>query len=308
MKAAEDSLAAEQADGPKERITEKLNQELLGQLKDMGFAENRSERALWFTGNENLEKAIVWLEEHANDMDLDEVLMLAPESNKPKLSKEEQKAMLEARVQEMRKKQAKENAELERLQEINRIASMKELHAARQKQKEQEEILAQERLKREKERDARDRARVKAELEKDRLERLAAKGIKPEEAAQAKEKPADPLKARKVSLGTKLRDIIAATRNDPATPNPGTKALETANKYVENILKNPSEDKFRSINIENAAFQRLVGSKPGGMAMMEALGFQTVDGKLTLPVPLETAWLEAASSELQLAAKRGPFY
>ena len=245
MKAAEDSLAAEQADGPKERITEKLNQELLGQLKDMGFAENRSERALWFTGNENLEKAIVWLEEHANDMDLDEVLMLAPESNKPKLSKEEQKAMLEARVQEMRKKQAKENAELERLQEINRIASMKELHAARQKQKEQEEILAQERLKREKERDARDRARVKAELEKDRLERLAAKGIKPEEAAQAKEKPADPLKARKVSLGTKLRDIIAATRNDPATPNPGTKALETANKYVENILKNPSEDKFR---------------------------------------------------------------
>ena len=308
MKAAEDSLAAEQADAPKKRITEKLNQELLGQLKDMGFAENRSERALWFTGNENLEKAIGWLEEHANDMDLDEVLMLAPESNKPKLSKEEQKAMLEARVQEMRKKQAKENAELERLQEINRIASMKELHAARQKQKEQEEILAQERLKREKERDARDRARVKAELEKDRLERLAAKGIKPEEAAQAKEKPADPLKARKVLLGTKLRDIIAATRNDPATPNPGTKALETANKYVENILKNPSEDKFRSINIENAAFQRLVGSKPGGMAMMEALGFQTVDGKLTLPSPLETAWLEAASSELQLAAKRGPFY
>jgi hypothetical protein len=44
------------------------------------------------------------------------------------------------------------------------------------------------------------------------LERLAAKGIKPEEAmAPAKtDKPADPFKERKLDLSSKLRDIIGA--------------------------------------------------------------------------------------------------
>ena len=64
----------------------------------------------------------------------------------------------------------------------------------------------------------------------DRLERLAAKGIKPEDAATVAkvEKPADPYKERKLALSSKLRDIIGFHRNDPTTPNPGTKALETA--------------------------------------------------------------------------------
>jgi hypothetical protein len=64
----------------------------------------------------------------------------------------------------------------------------------------------------------------------DKLERLAAKGIKPEEAVAAAkvEKPADPYKERKLNLSSKLRDIIGFHRNDPTSPNPGTKALETA--------------------------------------------------------------------------------
>ncbi|KAJ1473647.1 hypothetical protein T484DRAFT_3322668 [Baffinella frigidus] len=304
LKAAEDSLDAEVE---KVRATEQINKELLTQLNDMGFPENRAERALYFSGNENLEKAIAWLETHADDMDLDEVLMVPKDSGKPKMSKEEQKAMLEGRVQDMRKKAVKENRELERAQEINRIASMKELNDARTKQKEQEEIIAVERVKREKEKDALARAKVKAELEKDKMNRMAARGLKPE-ATQEKPKVVDPHKAKKIALGTKLRDVIAATRNDTASPNPGTKAIETANKYVENMVKNPTEEKFRSINAENAAFQRIIATRTGGMAMMEALGFETADGKLSMPAPLDTAWLEAASAELQLAAKRGPFY
>ena len=41
-------------------------------------------------------------------------------------------------------------------------------------------------------------------------------------------KPEDPYKERKVNLGTKLRDVIFALRNDPTTPNPANKAMETA--------------------------------------------------------------------------------
>lgn len=44
-------------------------------------------------------------------------------------------------------------------------------------------------------------------------------------------KPEDPYKERKIALGTKLRDIIAALRNDPAVPNPANKAMETAVGY-----------------------------------------------------------------------------
>ena len=51
------------------------------------------------------------------------------------------------------------------------------------------------------------------------------------------------------------------------------------NKYVENIMKSPTEEKFRAINLENAAFQRLVGGKKGGMEMMLAIGFVEADSK-----------------------------
>ena len=136
---------------------------------------------------------------------------------------------------------------------------------ALKKQKEQEEKLAAEKARRQKEQDKLDRERIKKKLEQvgrtcacssvfprrascclreaatfrekshrniaqDKLERLAAKGIKPEEAAAVAkvEKPPDPFKERKLNLSSKLRDIIGFHRNDPTTPNPATKALETA--------------------------------------------------------------------------------
>lgn len=46
--------------------------------------------------------------------------------------------------------------------------------------------------------------------------------------AKKEVKPADPFKEKKLNLSSKLRDIIGFHRNDPTTPNPATKALETA--------------------------------------------------------------------------------
>ena len=180
---------------------------------------------------------------------------------------------------------------------------------ALKKQKEQEERLALEQAKAQKEKDKLDREKIKAKIEQDRLERLAAKGIKPEEAKAAaqKDKPVDPLKEKKLNLSSKLRDIIGFHRNDPSTPNPATKALETATKYVDNIANNPTEEKFRAINMENAAFQRLVGGKKGGPEMMAAIGFMEEGGKLVMK-DIDVEWLKFVSTELQLAAKRGPFY
>lgn len=79
------------------------------------------------------------------------------------------------------------------------------------------------------------------------------------------------------------------------------------NKYVENIANNPAEQKFQSINMENAAFQRLVGGKKGGLEVMKAIGFVEQEGKLVV-AEVDVEWLKVVSGELQVAAKRGPFY
>ena len=85
-----------------ERVTDKVNKELLEQLVEMGFSDIRAERALWTTGSKSLEEAVTWLAEHSEDKDIDEPL-LVPAGAKPKLSKEEQKQLLEERLAKIRK-------------------------------------------------------------------------------------------------------------------------------------------------------------------------------------------------------------
>ena len=43
-----------------------------------------------------------------------------------------------------------------------------------------------------------------------------------------------------------------------------------AGVYVKNLVANPTEDKFRSINLENAAFQARVGALPAAMQFLAA--------------------------------------
>jgi len=305
------------APGEKVPVTDKVNPEILEQLCDMGFPRERAAKAIWLAGAA-LDSAVNWLAEHADDADIDVPLMVdaggaggagAEEDKKPKLSKEEQARLLEERLEQMRRDKRRKEADLAKQQELARIQSNKEMNEALRKQKEQEEKLAIEKLQREKERDARDRARIKAELEKDKAERRAAMGIKDpvQPAAAAESEEEKRLKRLRVALGSKLRDLIGFHRNDPTSPNPATKAMETAVKYAENVLKNPADDKFRAINLDNAAFQRLVGGKRGGVEMMVAVGFAQEDQRLVMP-GVDEAWLKAAVEELQLAQRRGTFY
>ena len=45
-------------------------------MLEMGFARNRAVRALHFSGNDTLEVAIAWLDEHATYADVDDPLLL----------------------------------------------------------------------------------------------------------------------------------------------------------------------------------------------------------------------------------------
>ncbi|XP_061744601.1 UBX domain-containing protein 6-like [Nerophis ophidion] len=50
-------------------------------------------------------------------------------------------------------------------------------------------------------------------------------------------------------------------------------AVDIISKYVENICKNPSEDKYRKLKVSNKVFQDKVGAVEGSREFLQALGF-----------------------------------
>lgn len=60
----------------------------------------------------------------------------------------------------------------------------------------------------------------------------------------------------------------------------GDEAFKTAAgtllKYIGNVVRAPDEDKFRNINLGNAAFQSRVGSVPGAVDFLKVVGFQVM--------------------------------
>merc|ERR1711972_87970 len=89
-------------------IKEKVNQDLVKQIVEMGFEEMKAEKALYKTDNASLEHAVNWLAEHAEDADIDLPLLKPPPPppEKPKMSKEEAEAKameLQRKLREKRK-------------------------------------------------------------------------------------------------------------------------------------------------------------------------------------------------------------
>ena len=53
-----------------------VSTEFISQLAEMGFSRNKGVRALHYSGNSTLEGAINWLDEHGDDKDIEEPLLL----------------------------------------------------------------------------------------------------------------------------------------------------------------------------------------------------------------------------------------
>ncbi|GMR48196.1 hypothetical protein PMAYCL1PPCAC_18391 [Pristionchus mayeri] len=56
-------------------------------------------------------------------------------------------------------------------------------------------------------------------------------------------------------------------------------AMETIRKYLQNILENQSDPKFRKIRMSNKAFQERVLAVKGGREFLEAVGFEEMEDK-----------------------------
>lgn len=173
-----------------------VNAEIIKQLLEFGFSPNRAVRAAYFSGNSTVEGALNWLEEHAEDNDLDDELVVPKESatskkkartaerppakisctllrrcvyacRRPalqKLTKEE----LEQRLKRARELRAKQEKEADLNREKMRIRMGREIAEARRIEEDQARMRLQ--IERQKEREEKERAMaaVKAKLEADR--------------------------------------------------------------------------------------------------------------------------------------------
>jgi len=59
--------------------------------------------------------------------------------------------------------------------------------------------------------------------------------------------------------------------------------LKTISIYLNNVLKDPKEEKYRRINLNNETFQKRVGKIAGGLTILKGVGFdEQHDGTLFL--------------------------
>ena len=112
-------------------------------LQDMGYSKNVSEKALFLVQGAGVEKAIDWINQHCEDADFEEPLMIvgqAEGSSKPKsnLTKEEKLAKAKELQEQIRKKRAEEDAKNARENEAARRLADQELAKAKKINEERE--------------------------------------------------------------------------------------------------------------------------------------------------------------------------
>lgn len=232
------------------------------------------------------------LELHANktghsdfEESTEQVMPLTAEEKAKKI--EEIKALLKAK--------RSEREEAEKVDEIEREKQRRLMGKEMTKTREQLEIEERKRdvmrRKREKDEAKRERERIRAELAKDKAERLANKGKLPSklgvegynpDAIQydvhvgggGEEEHAHHDHHKKMHASTaKIDDYIQKVSAYRAGGD-GGKCLKILLAYVGNVVDNPEEEKFKTINMENKAFKQKVKPFIGAKHLLLAVGFK----------------------------------
>jgi len=268
-------------------IKEKVNQELVKQIVEMGFSELRAEKALYITDNASLEHAVNWLAEHSEDADIDlPVLKPAPPPPvKPKMSKEEAEAKAMELQKKLRQQKAEKEKAMEKEKELERIESTKRMAEAQARMKEDENKRAIEQLAREKAEHEAHRAKLKEELRRDYIERFGKEPPTEEEeqAAAIKEK------SGKDKVAHFLQQLKKTYKD---TDKEGLKTcLSTLKIYTKNLMDNPQDPKFKKLKLDNKAFQSRIAPYEGAIDFLDALGFEKKEDCLEQRKGIPDGWL-----------------
>ena len=249
----------------KKSILDFIKPEVAQQLQDMGFSKNVSEKACLFTQS-NIEAAVEWISAHQNDPDFEEPAQIevSSEPQKPKMSKEEAAIKAKELQEKMRKIHEEKQKEMDREHERLRIQNAKEMAKAREAEKErQAKLFVEQKKKREKE-EAEHRRQVLEEIERDKAERMGKKYVPPEQ---------------KQKVYTKEENIQYFIKTIKTVYNPFRAAdtlkncFKTLKIILANIIKNPNEDKFKTIKLSNPNVHERIGKISIALKLLEELGF-----------------------------------
>lgn len=306
---------------PEEMVVPEVDKKLLEELEAMGFSTARATRALHYSGNSGLEAAVNWVVEHEKDPDIDQMPLVPAntkaEASKPSLTPEEMKIKAQELRERARKKKEEEEKRQEREREKERIRVGKELLEAKRIEEENERKRILMLRKAEKEEEKRAREKIRQKLEEDRAERRRKLGLPPEDPAAVK--PSTPVVEEKKSMlpirpatkAEQMRECLRSLKHNHKEEEARVKkAFQTLLTYVGNVAKNPDEEKFRKIRLNNPSFQERVGGLRGGIEFLELCGFEKIEGGEFLFVPrnkVDLAVLNSAGSELN-SAINNPFF
>jgi hypothetical protein len=256
-------------------ILDFIKPEVAQQLQDMGFSKNVSEKACLFT-NSNIEQAVEWISQHQQDPDFEEPAQIEVSANQqPKVQMSKEEAAIKAKElqEKMRRIHEEKQKEMDREHERLRIQNAKEMAKAREAEKERQARIFVEQKKRREKEDEEHRRQVLEELERDKAERLGKKYVPPEQ---------------KQKVYTKEENIQYFIKTIKTVYNPFRAAdtlkncFKTLKILLSNILKNPNEDKFKTIKLSNPNIHERIGKISIALKLLEELGFVKNDEVMTV--------------------------
>ena len=316
--AAVEQEESEDWDG-EEMVPLPVDKELLEQLMDMGFPDVRCRKAIHH--GVHLDGAVAWLSEHQDDPDIDQPYMVRKRDTIPKvpLTEEEKAAKvaeMQAKVKALRESKAKKAKEDEIVREKERRERGKKSTEIDELREKTARKLEAQRAKKEKEDSRKERERLRAEIAADKAARLANKGVLPSVLGVDGYNPSAVQYDQGVGLsgapaGTATTTTIATTAKVPAKkastsatapiedpPKAVEQALTTISRYktggdggaalkllctfLKNIVENPNEPKYRSINSEGKAFTSKFNGIVGPVLLLRAVGFVKEEEKFVL--------------------------
>ena len=240
---------------------------------------------------------------------------------------EEEKAAKILEIKSLLKAKRAEREETEKAENVDREKQRRFMGQEMQKTREEMEIDSRKRMakqrKKEKDDALKERQRIRAELEKDKRERAANKGkltgklgvdgynpsaiqydMNPDGTPVVEKDAAKP-KKKAPPTAAKMEEYISKVASYRAGGD-GGHCLNILKAYIGNVVKNPGEQKYKKINMENKAYKNKVKPFLGAKNLLLAIGFAPTDDgtvlELTEDADMEV--LKQANAKVEAAYEK----
>lgn len=292
----------------------------------MGFSDVRSRKGIHH--GKTLDGAVTWITEHQGDADIDQAYMVKKKDTIPKipLTPEELAAKVEATKQKIIERRA-EKAKMEKEEGIRREKERRERGKQMTQTQNERDVMVRkremDRQKREKQEAQKERQRVLAEIARDKAIRKANNGKLPSVLGVDGYNPsiASMNEPSGAGGGVVVPDAVVE-KKDERTPQEritqslerimryrtggdGGNALKLLQTFIKNIVENPDEMKYRSINAESGAFKKKLAPLTGPVTILKALGFEKNDeDKFVYPENADKELLASTLTQINEAAEK----